>query len=479
MDAVIIDSKVGVDVPILNVTGLYAGYSLFSNISMQYKSRVYGMNLVHEYSAKCPIGMHVKYLGIIKASLCLGNANVIAAGMKQLGNGDIKVVQYKRNVDLGVITYLKVGHRGNVYTVGLIRDVERKRWDRFYAEPKNLRDEAPLRHLSDHMNIDLGSKAHQDCLIVLLEQMGLGGVGRSQSDLGRAHDHEKDRKGLGVYRSGRKNDYVHQDFIESANQTASYTKNEDGSETTTFTHTTLGGTDTIRVQHGGERRILMIRYGSRSRSSNKLDDTTVNSHAEYGVALTTKPDGSYEFTVTPSGFSDQKSWEEECGRWRLQFFFRDYKKSDPQAVRQYNESDGKIVNEAILPEKVVQDKFLSGKSYKKGSFSYEWTGLEKLESTVVIDQLTHKWTKHLCEFKIIESFMKFIDNQEYTLSSQLESFHGFTDHLKLVDSFARYSSEGTYSVPLTSPARIELPKVEYHGLLLSQSSTSGTDVIGY
>ena len=480
--SIVVDSKMSFSVPIPQLPGLSIGGAFFSEITMQYQNRVYGMNLVHQYKALCPFGGHVKFMGIFKLSDYLGNVNVSAAGVKDLKNGDTILVQYKRNSDFAMIYQLKAANRGNIYTFGIIRDVEWKRWDRYFAEPKNLKDNAPLRHLADHMPIDLGSQAHQACLLELLAQLGLDGVGRSQIEYGVAHDDKRERDGMNIYRSGRRNDYVHQSFFESANQNVNHIKNEDGSETTSFTHSVVGGTDTIRVRHGGGRRILFVRYDSRSRPSNKLESSDINRKAKYDVSLTTWPDCSYQLTVAPTGkgYVNVDAWEEKKGRHGRKFLLRDYDESAPRDVRQYVEhGTGKIVNEAVLPEKIVQKKFQTEESYKKGSSKYDWTGKRELESVVTKDQLTHKWTKHLPDFLVIETFIRILENQEFTLSSQIESFHSFANHLNASEHFAHYLSEGTFSVPRLPTGTMELPEILCHGHLLSQSSTLGSNVIGY
>lgn len=479
-----------VDVPVPQIPGMTIGVSVGSVITMEYEAKVHGMVILNQYKANCPIGGQVKFLRTLEVAVYYGNVKVCGAGTETLKNGDIVVVQFSRKVELGMITHARAGHRGNTWTVGIIRDVEWKRWDKFYKEPKNLKEAVPCRHLLGHKSVTgHGASAnHEELMSKLLQQMGLFSNGRMQNEYGEGKDDKKVRKGLSIYRSGRKKDLIHQSFFESINKDVAYSKNKDGSETTSFLYCSQAGTDSICVVHGGERRILWVRYDRRSNSTNKLTETEIKQLSNMHVTLTTWPDGSFTFKANPVvGIKNGEKFNEKDGRWNYQYFLRERNISDTQIVRRYTEKDtGKIVDEAILPDKIAQDKVLCQADYKKGGYRYKWRGERNTGDAVIIkDELFHKWSKHLPEFKTIESFIRMVGDIECLLSSQIEGFEGFTNNLNRSADFAKYSTDGSYSTPIGPEIRTNLRNEEgkeifnYDGVLLRKVLVTGADQLGY
>lgn len=493
-------SDLQVNVPIFNVPGLSAGVSISTVITMEYSSKSGGVVLVNEYKAECPLGGQVKFVGILQASLHIGSAEINGFGKKEYENGDVKYASYRRKVNFGVILQARAGHRGNLLTVGILKDVEWKQHDKFYKQPKNVLDKAPLRHLNGKGKFnEHGSGDHLRLVDHLAEQLGWNAEGRAQADVGDGSKGKKVRKGLHVYRSGKAHSYKYENFHESVNSGVTYHKNKDGSETTCFTREYLDGQDIIKTTQSGGRRILFVRYDGRKKTVTKLDETTIFAKGKEEISITTWPDGSFTMTSAPSGYKDSEHWREDAScfpgtkggrkreKWSLEYFNRDHDRSQPETVSQYTEAgSGKIVNEHVKHERIEREKMLAGGDGKGRHWETHIKCNKKVGDTEVIkDCTTREWTKHLPEFKTIETFIDMINGKEYILSSQLESKNEARDRLDPSKDLSVYTSSGTY---VTEAKPEESHKVlrkngdtkhVHQGVAIEKTKTRNYQEIGY
>lgn len=460
---------------------------------MQYSEKVHGVNLVCHYKASAMIGGQVKYRCLFKHAIFLGDAKIRAQGSEKCKNGDLKIVEYKRNVEFGVISEFKVANRGNLVTWGIIRDVERRRWDRFYEAPKSLKNNAPLRHLdSDHfLLIGQGSAEHSKNVKDFAGQLGFEKNRRIQSQFGHGHESKTERKGGHFYRSRNRADYIHQIFHEMSIKDLEYEKHEDGSETTTFTGTILGGQDTIKIRTSGERRIGFIRFDRRCHGSSRLEGTTINQYGKFKVEITTRPDGTFDMTAKINGknFTDSEHKIERKKGMEIEYFYRDNDISGPSTLSGSIENGtGKIFTESRTNSRIERDKMICRREKGGGRRHSKWTGLKKdskSEKVIVEDNSTYCWSKNLPENAVIEVFSKNINGAEVTLHLRFENFESFKDALDPTKDFAKFTSQGSYEAsdgPGVETAVLTVdgsPVHIFHGMKLSQTLNVSSAKIGY